>query len=214
MRNLLYASFCLWLACSSCAPAITRGLRQGPVQTVGKEQLPPLASTNGTLLKYNMIFDFMKKHFSGMLVVKQTGADTIRTLFGTHFGLSLFDFEITPDTLIVHHCIEPLQKKNVLTLLHNDLSILFGLNLREHNEATVYASPRDTTAIVYRLAHPDIYYRVNPATRHLQQIKSGRGFGKTFFRLLPGKPSSPDSILIRHPLLRLTIQLEPLRLPN
>ena len=211
MRNLLFVSLCLLVACSSCAPSITRGLREGPVQSVRKEQLPPMAQTNGTLLKYNMIFDFMKKHFSGMLLVKQTDTNTIRTLFSTHFGLSLFDFEINKDTLIVHHCIEPLQKKNVLSLLQKDLSILFGLNLQDLHEATVYTGSRDNTKIVYRLDNPDIFYRKNLDSNTLEQIKTGRGFGKTYFRLLPGEKDNGNSILIRHPLLRLSIQLEPLK---
>lgn len=210
MRSLLFVSLCLLLACGSCAPSITRGLRKGPVQSVRKEQLPPMAQTNGTLLKYNMIFDFMKKHFSGMLLVKQTDTNTIRTLFSTHFGLSLFDFEINKDTLIVHHCIEPLQKKNVLSLLQKDLSILFGLNLQAQHEATVYSDSRKDTEIVYRLDNPDIFYRKNLASGNLEQIKTGRGFGKTYFRLLPGENGNGNSILIRHPLLRLSIQLEPL----
>lgn len=169
-----------------------------------------MAQTNGTLLKYNMIFDFMKKHFSGMLLVKQTDTNTIRTLFSTHFGLSLFDFEINKDTLIVHHCIEPLQKKNVLSLLQKDLSILFGLNLQAQHEATVYSDSRKDTEIVYRLDNPDIFYRKNLVSDNLEQIKTGRGFGKTYFRLLPGENGNGNSILIRHPLLRLSIQLEPL----
>lgn len=141
-----------------------------------------------------------------MLLVKQTDSNTIRTLFSTHFGLSLFDFEINKDTLIVHHCIEPLQKKNVLSLLQKDLSILFGLNLEDLHKATVYSDSRDNAEIVYRLDNPDIFYRKNLTSEKLEQIKTGRGFGKTFFRVLPDE----NSILIRHPLLRLSIQLEPL----
>ena len=211
MKNLLFVSLCLCLACASCAPSITRGLRKGNLQTIQKDEISSMVVTNGELLKYNMIFDLMKKHFSGMLLVKQIDDHSIRALFSTHFGLSLFDLEIGKDTFIVHHCIEPLQKKGLLSLLQKDLSILFGLNLLPSNEVTVYSSTSGKSdAIAYRLNDAKVFYRKTLDSKRPEQIKAGRGFGKAIFQLLPEEDTSKSIIQIKHPVLRLSIQLESL----
>ena len=44
--------------------------------------------------KYNMQLDFMKHHFSGLLIVRKLPDNEIRILASTYFGLSLFDFSL------------------------------------------------------------------------------------------------------------------------
>ena len=210
MKSLLFVSICLIVVCCSCAPSITRGFQKSKTQTVSKEEISSLIHSDGKLLKYNMIIDFMKKHFSGMLLIKQIDKHSVRTLFSTHFGLSLFDLEIRRDTLIVHHCIEPLQRKSLLSLLQKDLNILFGLNLLSTNEVTVYIPTSSDNEILYRLNDSKIFYRKDLVSDHLKQIKAGKGFGKTIFRLIPDTLTAKEKIQINHPRLRLSIQLETL----
>ncbi|MDR1202196.1 MAG: hypothetical protein LBL58_11305 [Tannerellaceae bacterium] len=128
MNYLLFLNISLLLCITSCSPSITKGLRKEEQRTVYREQLPPLVDASSRLRKYNMTIDVMKRHFSGLLLIKQTGNNTYRTLFSAHFGLSVFDFEVTADSIHVYHCIEPLQKKKLLSLLHKDFSVLFGLD--------------------------------------------------------------------------------------
>jgi hypothetical protein len=129
MNYLLFLNISLLLCITSCSPSITKELRKE--EHAYGEQLPPLIDASSRLRKYNMTVDVMKKHFSGLLLIKQTGNDTYRTLFSAHFGLSVFDFEVAADSLHVHHCIEPLQKKKLLSLLHEDFSVLFGLDMQK-----------------------------------------------------------------------------------
>lgn len=210
MRSLLSVSLCLLLMCSACAPSITKGCRKGDVQVVGKERLSPMIDAAARLCKYNMTIDFMRKHFSGLLLVKETEAGTYRTLFSTHFGLSLFDLEIGGDTLIVHHCIEPLNKKKILALFQRDFSVLLGLNnLQSGNKAIVYTCTPPRTDVVYKLSTPGFsgYYRMNEATGCMQEIRLGSGLRKTVFRSLP-PTTGTKAIRIKHTGLRLSLGLD------
>lgn len=210
MKSLLSVSLCLVLLLPSCAPSLTKGMRQTGTQPVCRGGLPVMLETTGGLQKYNMTIDFMKKHFSGLLLVKQTAPGTYRTLFSTHFGLSLFDFEITADSLQVHHCIEPMRKKKLLSLLHRDFSVLLGLNLPViPSVAELYtapSSPADTVFYVPSPASAKGYYLQKD--RRMAEIRLGRGLGKTTFT---GQPdAATPSFCIRHTGLRLAIGLEPL----
>ena len=184
MRSLVSVSLCLLLLCCSCASSITRGYRKGETVTVGKEQLPPMIDASDRLCKYNMTIDFMRKHFSGLLLVKQSEAGTYRMLFSTHFGLSLFDFEIGRDSLVVHHCIEPLNKKRILDLFSRDFSVLLGLPVQAVKMVVVY----DTSGC-------------------MQEIRLGSGLRKTTFRSITDS-TGVDVIRIRHTGLRLSIGLD------
>lgn len=211
MKSLLSVSICLLLFCCSCAPSITKDCRKGETLLIGKEQLPPMVDASGQLRKYNMTIDFMRKHFSGMLLVKETATGTYRTLFSTHFGLSLFDLEVGTDSLTVHHCIEPLNKKKILNLFYRDFSVLLGLNIPSQSKATVYICPKPPTGIVYKLSAPRSkgYYRIDTSTGLVEQIKLGSGLRKTTFRSQPDS-TGQQSIRIRHTGLKLSIGLDAL----
>ena len=207
MKSLLSASLCLLLACCSCAPSITRECRKGETVSAMKGQFPPMIDASSRLCKYNMTIDFMRKHFSGLLLVKETEAGTYRTLFSTHFGLSLFDLEIDSDSLTVHHCIEPLNKKKILSLFYRDFSVLFGLNIPPENKVTVYNCTE--TDIVYKLSTPGFkgYYRIDGVENRMREIKLGSGLRKTTFRSFPDS-SGQEAIRIRHTGLKLSIGLD------
>lgn len=51
--------------------------------------LPPILQAEAQSQKYNLQLDFMKHHFSGMLIVRQMPDNEIRILGSTYFGLSL-----------------------------------------------------------------------------------------------------------------------------
>lgn len=212
MKSLLSVSFCFLLLCCSCASSITKGCRKSGEQRLNKELLSPMVDASDRLCKYNMTVDFMRKHFSGMLLVKQTGTGTYRTLFSTHFGLSLFDLEISSDSLLVHYCVEPLKKKKILNLLRRDFSVLLGLNLKQENDVIVYSCTQPQSDLIYRLTAPGFndYYRMNKTTGRTQEIRLGSGLRKITFRALPDS-AGKENIRIHHTGLKLLIGLEILK---
>ena len=72
-----------------------------------------------------MQLDFMKHHFSGLLIVRKLPDNEIRILASTYFGLSLFDFSLRKNEFHVNSCIEPMKKKKMLLLLKQTLRIYF-----------------------------------------------------------------------------------------
>lgn len=162
----------VWLL-SSCSPRISREAAT----------LPPIIRADSTSQKYNMQLDFMKHHFSGMLIVRQLPDEEIRLLATTYFGLSLFDFSLQNDTFRVNSCIAPMKKEKVLKLLESDFRLLF----------------LSTTNARIRKQNPSFEQRI-----------SGRGFGKSVFSLSEYADAHPQRIQIRHPWIKLTIQLDKL----
>lgn len=212
MKNLLSVSLCFLLLSCACAPSLTKGCRKGAPRLLAKEELPAMVPLSNRIRTYNMTIDFMRKHFSGLLVAKQTQAGTCRILFSTHFGLSLLDLEIGRDSMQVHHCIEPLNKKKILDLLGRDFSVLFGFSLEEENRAVPYLCAKFPYREIYYIETPAFkgYYWKDKPTGRLQEIRIGSGLRKTTFRSTPGPDGNATSIRIRHTGLRLSIGLDPL----
>lgn len=146
--------------------------------------LPPIIHAGDTSQKYNMQLDFMKHHFSGMLIVRRLPGDEIRILAATYFGLSLFDFSLRGEEFHVNSCIEPMRKKKMLQLLETDFKslLLSGKNFRVKQQGNTF-----------------------------EERVSGRGFGKSVFSLSEFSSGSPGQIRIKHPWLRLSIQLNKLK---
>ena len=90
--------------------------------------------------KYNMQLDFMKHHFSGLLIVRKLPDNEIRILASTYFGLSLFDFSLRENEFHVNSCIEPMKKKKMLLLLETDFKNLFlsGKNIRIKKKSSTF----------------------------------------------------------------------------
>lgn len=167
MSILLLSLLC---CLNSCSPRIS-----GESST-----LPPMLHTSSSSQKYNMQLDFMKHHFSGMLIVRQRADNEIRILATTYFGLTLFDLSFRGDAFTVNSCIEPMKNEKILKLLESDFRQLF-------------VSSNHT--------------RLKEKSATTEKRISGKGFGKSIFSLsqyVDGKPSQAE---VRHPWIRLTMQL-------
>ena len=128
-----------------------------------------------------------KEVFSGMLIVRQMPDNEIRILGSTYFGLSLFDFSLHCDTFIVNSCIEPMRKKKMLKILETDFKNLF---LKSEKA------------------------RIKKKSSTFEQRTSGKGFGKTVFTLSGFVNGQAEKVQIKHPLIRLRIQLDKLNINN
>lgn len=143
----------------------------------------PLPTLAEQTQKYNLQLDFLKHHFSGLLVARRLPDNEIRILASTYFGLSLFDFSLREDTFRVNHCVEPMRKEKILRLLESDLKSLF-------------------------LGNPAA--RVRKREGMPERRTSGRGFGRTVMTLGGDTGEEAGAIRIRHPWIRLTLQVNPL----
>lgn len=149
-----------------------------------RRALPPIIKAHTASQKYNMQLDFMKHHLSGMLIVRRMPDGDIRFLATTYFGLSIFDFSLQGETFKMNSCIEPMRKEKILRLLESDLKNLF-------------------------LSSKNI--RVKKKNRTFEQRISGKSLGKSVFTLSEYSNGEPEQVQIKHPWIRLTIQLNRLK---
>lgn len=172
-RSFRYVSFLLiafvWMSCSS---------------KIGQSiAMPPIVKTDTLVQKYNIQLDFMKRHLSGILIVKKMGNDEIRLLSSTYFGPSLFDVSLQGDSMKVNSCIEPMRKKKILRLLEADFKSIF---LSQSN------------------------YTVKTKESTYEKRSRGCGFSKSVIELSKFTADQPECIIVRHPWIRIKIQLDKL----
>lgn len=146
--------------------------------------LAPVVAVDTALCTYNMQFDFMRHHFSGLLAVRRQGNGEVRMVGTSYFGPSLFDFSLKGDSFVVNHCIDPLRKEKLLLLLKRDFGQLF-------------------------LGHGKGRLRKSVPGR--EKRTEGRGIGKAVYDIAYSPEGKADSVRIRHPFLRLTIRLNILK---
>lgn len=146
--------------------------------------LPEVIVTDSISQKFNLQLDFMKNHFSGMLIARRMENEEVRLLFTSYFGLSIFDFSLRGDSLHVNSCIEPMRKKKILRILEQDFKQVFlpGQNLRIKEKSAIF-----------------------------EKRISGKGLGKSVISLSEFTDNQAQRVQIRHPWIRLKIQLDKLR---
>lgn len=177
-QNFLFANFILILyLLTSCASSKT-------VEGDAATHATPIIRAEEYSQKYNMQLDFMKHHFSGLLIVRKLPDNEIRILASTYFGLSLFDFSLREGEFHVNSCIEPMKKKKMLQLLETDFRNLF---LSEKN------------------------IRIKKKNSTFEKRVTGTGLSKSVFYLSQFVSGYPEQVQIKHPWLRLSIQLDKLK---
>jgi hypothetical protein len=68
-------------------------------------------------VKYKASIDVLNKHFTGLIVLKQTDADTKHLVFVTELGMRMFDFEMKGDSLKPVFVFDALNKPKLVTAL-------------------------------------------------------------------------------------------------
>lgn len=146
-----------------------------------------IANVGAEVRKYNMNLNFRKKHFNGMLAVRQMDSTETRVVGYTAFGLSLFDFGLSEETFTVYNCIEPMQNKKLLKLLERDFKLLFLPN-----------------RTVKKVEITDEYTK----------FADGKFLTKSVITIKKDSSQAEQSILVEHPWLKLSIELHELKEDN
>ncbi len=91
---------------------------------LNQEIINPVIPKDGAI-KYKTSIDVLNKHFTGLIVLKQTNRDTKHLVFVTELGMRMFDFEIKGDSMKPVFVFDALNKpKLVSALVRNFRSIL------------------------------------------------------------------------------------------
>ncbi|MEE0995800.1 MAG: hypothetical protein U0L74_00245 [Paludibacteraceae bacterium] len=112
-------------AASGCTPKLFKGMEKvgSGKMTLSDKMFVKVDSQS----VYNMQIDFRENSFAGLLVVSPGENGSLRTVFTTYFGMSVFDFEITHSELVVNSCMEQMNRKVVLSIFERDFRRLFGV---------------------------------------------------------------------------------------
>jgi hypothetical protein len=77
---------------------------------------------------FKATMDIGKHHMSGLVYIKKLNDSTYRMLFNNEIGMKFFDLEVSRMQFIIHSCYPSLDRKNLMSILKNDLRVLFFMS--------------------------------------------------------------------------------------
>jgi len=204
-KTALY--FFILLFFGSCAPKIFEGLDSSGKKWIEKSDLYPL--TVDTILMYNMKIYRKDGVFSGILLIKPIKNHSIRTLFTSTSGMTIFDFELNETAFKVNYCLPPLMEKRVFNLLRKDFRALFSCHLPEEIEAEVYE--KESVPVAYKIKTTDgkAYFLIQD--KQLKKVEMPAMVTSLQIDYKNYKNNLPENILIAHPSLNLSMQLDKIK---
>ena len=188
----------------SCTPQVFKGLESSGKKRIDKSDLFPFVVD--TTLMYNMQIQYKEADFSGILLIKPVEDHSIRMIFTSVFGLTVFDFEFNETEFKVNRSIEQLQKKKILNLFKNDFRALFSYHLPQAFEAKVYE--KEQTPVGYKIKTSDGKAYFLTHEKQLKRIEMPATMTSLKIDFQSYKNNLPERILISHPGLKLNMQLE------
>lgn len=116
---LLLSSVLLFSACAFGKYKRMKTLRK---EIITAENLKPVVPPQGQSSKYKASIDVLNKHFSGIIVLKQTDSETGHLVFVTELGMRMFEFVVRGDSLSPDFVFEPLNKPSLVKALVKSFS--------------------------------------------------------------------------------------------
>jgi hypothetical protein len=104
------------LVFSSCAYHKLASYRKQSDLLITQTNLQPVIPPT-VAVKYKASIDVLDKHFTGLIILKQTDADTKHLVFVTELGMRMFDFEMKGDSMSPVFVFDALNKPKLVTAL-------------------------------------------------------------------------------------------------
>ncbi len=168
---------------ASCSSVLKEGIwLQNTPFTAGN--MPHVYDTIPSIQMFDFTLAFKKSEITGIVIIKTTGAEERRIVMTSPFGMTFLDFELKGKNIKINYCIEQLNREKVILLLKKDFEIIFK---PDHSPITkfLYSSPE-----------------------RLDALEQGNGITKTVMWFNDYKGKWPETILIKHPFLRLSLLLK------
>ena len=202
-KSLLLSSLVL-LTLYACSP-VNGGKYLRSTVITEKDVQPIINKTNSLLYKAKI--DVYNRHFSGLIVLKQTAPNTSHLTFVTEIGMKMFDFEILDSVFKLVYVFEPLNKPRLIYLLENDMKLILLQHLL-NREADVFEKK---DMIVYRVKQDfRYYYQSSTGNKTVEKIiKKGSLFKKAKEIYTYDDSLNAKKINLKHKgLVRLKISME------
>jgi hypothetical protein len=110
--SLLLSSILL----TSCAYHKLASYKKKTELLIGPSALQPVIPIANSA-KYKASIDVLNKHFTGLIILKQTDAETKHLVFVTELGMRMFDFEMKGDSMKPVFVFDALNKPKLVTAL-------------------------------------------------------------------------------------------------
>lgn len=205
-KGLLLMTISILLFLNSCSVSLFQGLR--PADDVVTSPVSWFKSDTAHFL-FNTKIDVLKNHFSGLMVIKQVGADNYRVVFITEVGLKIFDMEFFPDRETkVHYIMDAMNKKALVRTLSNDISLM--LMNRYSGKTPAVLHERDSREVVFEYSDQGRknYYHLAGTAVHPYRVRQSSGItNKVRAELYGTEKTGIDSIKITHYNFKLSINL-------
>jgi len=176
-----------------------------------KEINPVIPDTFSTIL-YKAQVDLYGKYFGGLLFLKNMNDTNYRLVMTTETGLQLFDFELTPEKMIVHQCTEKLNRKGVLNTIEDDFRLLLA---DKAGPAAVLLTDEEKIHTVsrYKKGKKLSYYFIENKTGYLARIEQASPwFKKVTVSMQRDGDGVTNGIRFKHHNAKLEIRLKPLKI--
>lgn len=173
-------------------------------------EIKPLVNKQTALL-YKARISLYNRHYSGLILVKQTDSLTAHITFITEIGMTIFDFEIRKNEFKPAYVFGPLNKPKTMRLLENDLKLILGQQLWE-SDVEVYS--RKEKYIYKVVSHQRYYYSADISPRRIDKTQvKGKFFTREKVKYQYNDSLDAVSIRLKHTgLIRLKITLN--RIPK
>ena len=158
---------------------------------------------------FNTGIDLMRKHFTGLMVIKPQEADAYRVIFITEVGLKIFDLEFFPDQPEkVHYMMEAMNRKSLVSALTNDISMVLMNRLPQAQPEILGKKGSGDIIYRYQSGKKNYYYFVREAGARPYFARQTAGLASKARAEMYGSSSTGiDSIKIRHDHFRFSIAL-------
>jgi hypothetical protein len=117
---IIYLLLSSLLLFNSCAYNRYKRMESKGKEIITESNLKPVIPSDGSPVKYKASIDILNKHFSGIIVLKQTDPTTKHLVFVTELGMRMFDFVMRGDSLKADFVFEPLNKPKLIKALTAD----------------------------------------------------------------------------------------------
>lgn len=148
---------------------------------------------------FEMNFNYKKNAFSGVLIIKKYSENVLRTTLTSKFGMKIFDFKLSNDSLETLYLVEQLDKRIIKKLYYKDMQMIFPFlfdvaKIRERKKKVVLKKKCKKMRYFY---NPEIY-------------KTNRGsFGHPKSDIEFEEENQSFTTII-HPLINLKITIKPI----
>lgn len=158
----------------------------------------PLEEDSSYLFEMN--FNYKKNAFSGVLIVKKEAEDKLRTTLTSKFGMKVFDFQLSVDSIETIYLVEQLDKNIIKKLYYKDMQMIFPFLF---NPSKIRIKPRK---IVLKKKCKKIRYRYDSNIYAVNRGFFGHPKSEVEF-----EENKLSSVLITHPIINLKIRIKSLK---